>query len=85
MSKAPVYEVVRGYVLREWLRSEDDRDALEDDTELLSSGVVSSLALVRMVAFLEREFAVTIAPHEMNAKHMDTVAKIVGLVEARLR
>jgi acyl carrier protein len=84
MSKAPVHEVVRGYVLREVL-SEDDRDALEDDTELISSGVVSSLALVRMVAFLEHEFALKIRSHEMNAEHMDTVAKIVGLVESRAR
>ncbi len=84
MSKAPVYEVVRGYVLRELL-SEGDHDALEDDTELISSGVMSSLALVRMVAFLEREFALKIQSHEMNAKHMDTLAKIVSLVEARVQ
>ena len=74
--------------IREFIKEEvlfEDRDAkLTDDTPLLE-GVMDSLALMQLVAFLEEEFEVEIDDAEMTADNFRTVADIEGLVQQKAK
>ena len=61
----------------------DGADALTDQTPLLS-GVVDSLALLQLVAFLEEEFNVEIDDADMVAGHFRTIADIEELVKSKV-
>jgi acyl carrier protein len=54
------------------------------DQPLLSSGIVDSFGVLELVAFLEDTFCVTIAPSRLEMTELETVHRIVALVE-RLR
>lgn len=71
--------------LAEFIRreiSKDPRKALEPDTTLISSGLVDSLSLIRVLVFIEDEFDVVIPDEAATAPAMDTIRKIDGLIDA---
>jgi acyl carrier protein len=73
---------VKDYILREFLPGESP-DSLDDSTALITEGVLDSIATVKLVAFLEREFGVQLEPHELSADYLNYLPDIVGLVEAK--
>ena len=77
-----VDQVVRAYILEEVLAGEDPSQ-LQDDTPLISSGVLDSITTLKLVAFLEQRFSISIAAHEANAEYLDTIRQMVDLVNAK--
>lgn len=75
-------DVIREFILREFLPGEDP-DELSAITPLLSTGILDSLAVLKLVTFLEERFEISIAPHEADEEHMDTIAEIAGLVKSK--
>lgn len=73
---------VRGYLLEEFLPGEDP-DSLTPDTALISSGVLDSIAVVKLVAHLEETYGVDLEAHEMSADFLDTPAMIADTVVER--
>jgi acyl carrier protein len=53
---------------------------LTDLDHLLSDRIVDSMAVLRLVAFLEEEFDILIKAHQMNADHLDSLELIVNTV-----
>jgi len=51
--------------------------------DLLGSGIVDSLGMMRLVVFLEKEFDVTIAPEDMTVENFDTVHHISEYLSKR--
>ena len=60
------------------------REAVERDTELVSTGLVDSADLVRLATHLERTLDLSISDHEINADNFDSVAMILEYVERKL-
>jgi acyl carrier protein len=78
-------EIARGvkeFILREFLPGEDP-DALTDSIPLITGGILDSLATLKLVAFLEERFKITLAPHETDEEHLGTIADIVRLVQSK--
>jgi acyl carrier protein len=70
--------------LAEFIRreiSKDPRKPLEADTPLISSGLVDSLSLIQVLAFVEDEFGVVIPDEAATAPAMDTIRKIDALID----
>lgn len=82
MRDEEIRERVRRYLL-DHLIAEDDSGSLEDDTPLITSGILDSLATLNMVSFLKKEFGVALKAHEIDARTMDSVRDIAALVAAR--
>ncbi|GAC22071.1 acyl carrier protein [Paraglaciecola arctica] len=74
---------LKAYILSEFLPGEDASN-LEDDTPLISSGILDSLATLKLVVFLEEKYNVKIAPHETQEEYIGSIANIVTLVESKL-
>ena len=58
-------------------------DELTADTPLVSNGLVDSVGLMRLAAFVERETGATIPDQDVNVGHFDTVRQIVEYVSKR--
>jgi len=76
-------DTIKGFILREFLAGEDP-DALELDTPLMSSGILDSLATLKLIAFLEEEFSIQVQAHEADEDNFDTLELISALVESKL-
>lgn len=74
-----ILQEVRGYLLEEFLPDEDPA-SLTDGTPLVSSGVLDSIALVKLVSHLEESYGVELEAHEMSADFLDTPAMIADTV-----
>ncbi len=77
-----IKEHVRSFILSEFLQGESPEN-LKDDTPLITSGILDSLATLRLVAHLEEQYSIAIAPHETDAEYLGTVDDIVRLVESK--
>jgi acyl carrier protein len=73
---------IRGFIAEE-IMFEERSVALSDDTPLLS-GIMDSLGLLQLVAFLEEEFEVEVDDADMTADHFRTVGDIERLVRQKL-
>ena len=70
---------IRGYVT-ELLRERDDRADFADGESLIKAGRLDSFAVVKLVMFLETDFAVDFAQVEFDPQRFDTVDAIAGIV-----
>jgi acyl carrier protein len=78
----PVIDRVRAFVLREFLPGEDASE-LKNDTPLMTSGILDSIATLKMVTFLESEFDISVEAHEVDAENLNTLALIGALVASK--
>ena len=49
----------------------------------MSSGVLDSLAVLKLVTFLEEEFGIEVAAHEADEEHLDSLKLIGDLVATK--
>ena len=74
-----IEQSIKSYILTEFLPGEDPA-SLTDVTPLITTGIVDSIATLKLVDFLEKTFAISVAAHETDAEHIDTVERIARLV-----
>jgi acyl carrier protein len=77
-----IEQSVKKYVLSEFLPDEDPAQ-LTDSTPLVTTGILDSIATLKLVLFLEEHFKITIEPHEADAEHLDTIELIAKLVRSK--
>jgi acyl carrier protein len=53
---------------------------IDDRTRLIGSGYLTSIAIVKLVTFLEGQYGIEVLPHEMDEEHFDTLPRIARLV-----
>ncbi len=53
-----------------------DVSGLDATSPLVTTGLLDSMALVRLAAFLERSYDVTIPDHEISPEHFDSIERI---------
>lgn len=70
--------------IEEELASEDIEDGLEIDDDLLGSGILDSLGMVKLITFIEEKFSVTIPPEDMVIENFMTVENIVEYLQTKL-
>ena len=82
MNPQDIKTTVKTFILNEYLPGEDPA-ALTDDTPLMTTGILNSIAVVKMVTFLENQFGITIKPHESVVENMNTLSDIVRLAMSK--
>ncbi len=71
---------IRAFV-GELLGEHDDRAAFGDSESLIKSGRLDSLAVVKLVTFLESDFTVDFGKVEFDPERFDTVGEIAAVIE----
>jgi len=82
MTKEEIKPVVKKYLLEEFLPGAGE-DELDDDTPLMSGGILDSISTTRLVAYLEEEFGVQFGAHEMGVDYLDNLEDIASLVATK--
>jgi acyl carrier protein len=75
-------QTVKDFILAEFLPGEDPSQ-LTDATPLVTSGILDSIATMKLATFLEDHFKIELAAHELSVDYLNTVADIVKLVESK--
>ena len=73
---------IKAYILEEFLPGEDP-DSLEDSTPLITTGILDSIATVKLVSFLSEHFGVEFEAYEVSADNLNTLADIARVVESK--
>jgi acyl carrier protein len=78
-------DVILDYIKKEYL-DEDDADelTLDENTPLISSGIVDSFSMVSLKRFLEKKYEVKLPDAEATPQAFDTVTSIIALVNRHL-
>ncbi len=79
---AEIETEIKSYIQQEFLE-EQDFHLLDDTTQLLTSGVLDSIATLQLVGHLEETFGVNLAAHEVNVRNFNSLATIAKLVESK--
>jgi acyl carrier protein len=77
-----IRQTVREFILREFLPGESP-DELTDDTPLITGGILDSISTLKLVAFIEDHFAVTVEAHEAGVENLDSVGLITHLIAGK--
>ena len=73
---------VKNFIMTEFLPGENP-DELTETTPLISGGILDSIATLKLVMFLEEEYGVSFAPHEIDKENLDDLARIVQLLRSK--
>ncbi len=70
--------------IRSFVESTFFVDGFSDDDSFLETGIVDSLGIGQLVAFLEERFGIRIADEELIPDNLDSVASAAAYVERKL-
>ena len=69
--------------VRTELVDEAEASHIEPETDLLSSGLVASLGVMRLVQFIEQRFGITVPPEDLVIENFIDIATLGGYLERR--
>ena len=67
-------------IIRSYFAKELGRPELGDEDSLLENGVLDSLAIVKLITFLEDQFGVELSDDEFDTDHFESISTIGSLV-----
>jgi len=84
IEQAQVKDQIREFILKD-LASAKGVSSFSDSESLMESGVIDSLGIFRLVAFLEETFRVRIGDEEITHDNLKSVDSIEQLVLAKAK
>lgn len=79
-----IVDKIRSYLVRQFFRDEAV-EALALDQPLVSSGLLDSVATLKVVLFLEQEFEITIDSSDIIDGALETLSSMEALVRRKTR
>ena len=62
----------------------DNSTQIDPNESLINSGVLDSLALLRLIAFIEEQFNVTIEDSEVIPENLETINDIIDFIDHKM-
>jgi 2-hydroxymuconate-semialdehyde hydrolase len=66
------------YIMKEFV--EDPDEEIDENTPLMSSGLIDSLSIVSLVAFIDKKYGVKIPDEKGTVENFETVTKIIDII-----
>ena len=57
--------------------------AVDDDASFLDNGIIDSLGFMELVAFVEKEYTIKVAPQDLVPENFDSVNKLSKYITSR--
>lgn len=73
-------KLIIDYVKKEYLEEEDEQE-IDENTPLISSGIVDSFSMVSLKMFLEKKFSVKIPDEKATTEAFNSVNNIMDLLK----
>ena len=77
-----VKEELRQYILSEFLPGEKPSN-LRDDTPLRTSGILDSVATLRLVSFVEEHYGIEVEAYEAGVENFDRIDSIAAFIASK--
>ena len=74
---------IRAYIARNFLYC-DEGYQYPDETSFLEEGIIDSLGIIELVPFVEKEFGISVADHELLPANFDSVSKLGAFIARKL-
>jgi 2-hydroxymuconate-semialdehyde hydrolase len=71
-------EELIAYIMKEFV--EDPDQEIDETTLLISSGLIDSLSIVSLVAFIDKKFGVKIPDEKGTVENFETITKIIETI-----
>jgi 2-hydroxymuconate-semialdehyde hydrolase len=78
MTAEIVKVLIRSFIAERLLKG--NAEGLDEHTPLLELGIVDSMGITELTAFLEKEFALALPPEELSAMNFSSIDALVHLV-----
>ena len=75
----PIKLKVKAFILNEFLPGAQVGE-LPDDLNLLENGIMDSLAVLKLVAYIENEFEIVLDPEEIDINNLHSINAIAVIV-----
>ena len=72
-------KIIMKYIEDEYLEEDDPK--INENTPLISGGIVDSFSMVSLKRFLEKKYSISIPDDKATPEAFDTVNKIIVLVK----
>ena len=79
-----IQQTVKQYILQEFLPGEDPAN-LTTSLQLIRSGILESLARLRLIAFLEEHYKIQIEAHEASPANFESLDDITTFVQRKMK
>jgi len=77
-----IKEQLKDYIARNLLFS-DNGFKYDDDDSFLEEGIVDSIGVLELVAFVDETFGVEVEDHEVTPDNFDSVNKLTAYVQSK--
>jgi len=77
-----IEQQIREFIQRELYFAEDN--LLKDDASFLETGVVDSMGVMELVAFVQSQFGLSVPPEDLVVANFDSVTKLAGYIRRKL-
>lgn len=73
---------LRTLILENYLFT-DDESELDDDVSFLDTGILDSMGIMEVIAFLDDEYGIKVAEEEMVPENLDSIDNLLGFIERK--
>ncbi len=78
-----IKETIKGFIVSDFLKG-SELTTLVDDASFLEEGIIDSVGVLELVAFLEKTFNFGVEDEEIVPDNLDSVDKLVAFVQSKL-
>ena len=83
MDEQSIAERTRTYIRQTFMYARPSAD-LQDDERLLERGIIDSMGVLELIAFLEQEFELVVADADITEVNLGSVSAIARYVTTRI-
>ena len=84
MDEESIKAMIKAFILQEFLPGEDPGALTDTTTPLATTGILDTLAVLKLVTFLESRFNIRLEAYETGVENLNTVSDIAQLVLSKL-
>ncbi|MGD9210169.1 MAG: acyl carrier protein [Desulfobacteraceae bacterium] len=70
---------LKNFIIAEYLLGTQINE-LSDDLNLVENGIIDSLALLKLVAYIENEFNIVLEPEEIDMDNLNSIQAITAII-----
>ncbi|BFM17471.1 acyl carrier protein [Maricurvus nonylphenolicus] len=74
---------LKSFIVEEFI-PDTHQDEISDDLELIKSGILDSLSVLKLVAFIEDRYDIALDPSEIDPDNLNSIRAIDALISKKL-
>ena len=75
-------DVILHHLLSDYI-NEEDKEGFNEESKLITSGLIDSISILKLVDYLEEQFGIEFEPHEVDQENLNSVTKIIEFISMK--